>query len=172
MQVMTIKIMAGCLLSICGLLAGRALSSSTARRVKELNALRDALSPLESKMLGELLPLSDALRAMRHETLTHVADLMEQKPLSVKEAWAEASDKAFSRSGTLDCLTKEDRAQLDSFFSELGMSGRAEQKALIERTRDALKILHDDALVRAKETGKLYSTLGALAGMALAIALL
>ena len=78
---------------------------------------------------------------------------------------------AFSRrGGVLDCLAQEDMAALAALFEGLGIGARAEQEALLSKTARELGRLEGEAAKAGAEKGKLYTTLGLLCGLMLAIA--
>lgn len=171
MNNMAIRLVGAVVLTIAGLLIGRSLSSACVRRVAVLRAFRDALVPLELKMLSELLPLNQALLGSRYEVFRTLAQALTGER-GAREAWEHIAESLYTHGGVLDALEDADREAIDRFFSELGMSGQEEQRALFARTAGELKTLEDAASGRATDVSKLYTTLGALGGMALAIALL
>ena len=85
------------------------------------------------------------------------------------EAWDAVRIRQTKRGGLLDSLAREDCAALRAFFAQLGESGAREQEALFARTAEELGALSAQADKSCGERTRLYTSLGALLGAALAI---
>lgn len=72
----------------------------------------------------------------------------------------------------LDSLKEEDLRVLDGLFENLGLSGRVDQRLLMEKVERELEEREKAARRDNDEHGKLYGSLGALAGLALAVCIL
>ena len=71
----------------------------------------------------------------------------------------------------MDCLEDADRNALERVFAGLGSGGSQAQEALMNEAEAELSRLLDDARKKRREQHRLYTSLGALGGMALAILL-
>ena len=85
-------------------------------------------------------------------------------------AWRALLPALSRRGGALDSLTREDFDALAALFGGLGTGARAEQEALFSATMRELGRLEGEASKTGAEKGKLYTTLGLLCGLMLAIA--
>ena len=86
---------------------------------------------------------------------------------SLAAAWKSVRAAAVKRGGALDSLEPADLGILDSLFSALGATGREDQRRLLEGSATALQQQAEAAQARLGEKGRLYTTLGLLAGAAL-----
>ena len=73
------------------------------------------------------------------------------------------------RGGELDSLTREDMAAIERLAGELGEGGAARQRLLLSETEEELCALASGAEKLAAERGRLYVSLCALGGLALAV---
>lgn len=172
MNPLVIKLCAAAALSICGMLIGRMLSQAHARRAAVLMDFEYSLNLLENRMLFERMPLAAALKASDASLFKQIGEYMEKSDVGAPAAWAAIEGEAFYRGGSLDGLTKEDKPAVTDFFLSLGASGLNDQKLLFSKTREMIKPLREASLGKYKEVSKLYSTLGALLGLAISILLL
>ena len=162
------RVLAVLLAALCTL-AGRSASAALARRRRMLYDLAAALEPLKIRMLHRMLPLETALGESGESILRLVGEAMPGR--TALEAWEAVREAQAGRGGALDCLLQEDLAALGAFFSQLGASGAREQEALFARAAAELGALHAQADRLYAERAKLYTSLGALLGAALAILL-
>lgn len=87
-------------------------------------------------------------------------------------AWRAVLPSERKRGGAIDALMPEDRAVLDALFSHLGESGREEQEAHFDRTISAFDKNLASAEARSREAQRLYTSLGLLTGLMLALIVL
>lgn len=150
-------------------LVGRSLGAVPARRARVLREAMDALQILRIQMLERLLPLHAALAQARFEPFRMVGERMAAGG-DAAGAWRVLLPTFSRRGGVLDCLAQEDMAALAALFEGLGVGARAEQEALLSKTARELGRLEGEAAKAGAEKGKLYTTLGLLCGLMLAIA--
>ena len=158
-----------CLVLGCAL-CGRALADAARRRAGALKALAEGVRVLKIHMTGMLEPVQCALRSARCPLFAVVADGMGDGK-SAGEAWRTARPAAMRRGGAAEALLESDARVLDALFDRLGQSGRSEQGALLSGAIDDLEALRDEAAKKAAETGRLYTALGLLIGMMIALIL-
>ena len=150
---------------------GKALCFAGHSRAKTLSELTQVLRRLQVRMLEEIMPLQDALSSMDSPLTRGVAAQMRpNEPLDA--AWKRAREALCRRGGMLDSLREEDLRVLDGLFENLGLSGRMDQRLLMEKVERELEELEKAARRANDEHGKLYGSLGALAGLALAVCIL
>ena len=159
-------VLAGILAALCAL-AGRTAAAALARRKRVLSSALAALEPLKIRMLHRRLPLEAALCESEDALLRLVGEAMPGK--TALEAWDAVRIRQTKRGGLLDSLAREDCAALRAFFAQLGESGAREQEALFARTAEELGALSAQADKSCAERTRLYTSLGALLGAALAI---
>ena len=162
------KLILACVVVIASMLIGRAYAGGGARRARLLSEMMDALQILRIAMLDRLAPLRAALEASACAVFRSVGAEMQGK--SAAEAWKRVRDAQMRRGGMIDCLAEEDLCVLDALFDGLGASGRAPQEALISGALRSLGCLEAEARKNGLEKRRLYTTLGLLGGIALAIA--
>jgi stage III sporulation protein AB len=127
----------------------------------------DGLQMLKVHMLDRLLPLGAALEKSQSYLLKETGLLMGN--CGAREAWQALRSRETRRGGRLDSLTADDLETLDAFFDGLGSAGRSEHKAIFDAAIKALGRLEAGARKDGAERVRLYTTLGALAGVAILI---
>lgn len=156
------------LAAVASALVGRSIALGCARRTAVIREAMDAIQLLRIHMLERLLPLHAALEKSQFEPFR----LVGRKLLTgdgALAAWRAVLPLLTRRGATLDCLTEEDLSLLFRFFEGLGTSTRLEQEALISATLAEMGRLESEAGKMGAEKGRLYTTLGLLGGLALAI---
>lgn len=171
MEGFVLRLVAACVLAGCCALTGRALAASFVRRARMLEELGRSVSLLKIDMLDRLTPLREALAKTGHPGMKAVAEGMKSGG-GAGSAWRAARGELCARGGALDCLNAEDLAEIEQLFDQLGISGVAQQRMVLEGAAAMLDERTADARKKAQEQGKLYTSLGLLCGMALAILLL
>ena len=150
----------------CALL-GRACAAPLYRRAALLGELRDALALLRIRMLDAARPLPEALEDCGAPLLRRLgAGLADGDP---GVSWQALRRRESVRGGLLDSLLPADLETLDAFFAGLGATDNRGQACLIEEAEGALKAREAEARQRCGEKGRLYTTLGLLGGLALAL---
>ena len=162
------KLILACIIASAGMLIGRAYAGGGARRAKLLSGMMDALQILRISMLDRLVPLKNALAESASPVFRCVGEEMDR--LDAADAWTLVRMRQTGRGGLIDSLTEEDLCALDALFAGLGVSGRAQQEALISNAIRTLGRLEAEARKNGAEKARLCTTLGLLSGIALAIA--
>lgn len=152
-------------------LCGRALADAARRRANTLRALSEGVKVLRIHVTGMLEPVRCALAAANCPLLSMVSGAMDDGR-SAGEAWRSVRRAVMKRGGPGDALTEKDARVLDVLFDRLGQTGREEQGALIGAAQEQLETLLDAAVKRAAEAGRLYTSLGMLTGLMLALIVL
>lgn len=167
----TVKLFAGIALTLAGAVTGRVFADAKKRRADQLSKLCQAIERLPVVMLERRMPLDQALSRVGHEGFNAVSRAMKSER-SADMAWKASLGELRAKDGELSALEDDEIEILNGMFSSLGLSGAAEQRILLDGTREALSALYDKARKKADEQAKLYSTLGLLTGLAVAILLI
>lgn len=163
---MRIALMA-CAVAACTM-CGHALAGSAERRRKMLCDLLRGLRQLRIELGSVRNPLEYALRQTEFPLFISVANALSHEK-NVSDAWSSVRDRECRRGGKADCLASDDLSALDRLFDHLGASG---QESQLESLQSCILFLEEslsDAKERSAQIGKLYASLGFLAGLALAI---
>ena len=152
-------------------LCGKALSDAARRRARTVTDLAEGLKALRLHMTGMLEPLGNALQHSDCPLLAKVGEGMKGGG-SAADVWRTARPSALGRGGAADALTDRDAEALDRLFGHLGLGGREEQKALLDGIIADVERLREDAAARAREAERLYTALGFLIGLMLALIVL
>ena len=151
-------------------MTGRMFAGRNSRRARMLAELMDAIQLLRVHMLDRLLPMKAALERSQSFALNETGAAMDGT--SAAAAWQIVKERQLRRGGKLDCLSARDIDVLDKLFESLGTTGISEQRPIIDGTIKELGLLEAAAKAECNEKGRLYTTLGALAGVALVIGLI
>lgn len=165
-----VRLGAACVMTAASAWGGRLLAGAQERRAA---ALRDALGGvrrLRVEMLERRVPLAEALD--RCGGIYGEAAAGVRSGLSPGEACARAAFSLREKGGALDCLEEGDMAAIKRLFEGLGEGCAGNQRVLLCETEEELERLLHQARRRREEQGKLYASLGALGGLALALLLL
>jgi len=152
-------------------MCGRVLSGPAERRYKTLCELQRALRTLHIQVCCMLEPLQDALRQADFPLFLSVSDRLSAHE-SVMDVWRQVKRSECRRGKAADCLSEMDMNILDRLFSRLGSSGIEGQGDAIMGCISSVEAMLDEAKIRAAETGRLYTSLGFLAGLGAAILLI
>ena len=163
-----VKLILACVIAIASMMIGRAYASGGARRARLLSGMMDALQIMRVMMLDRLMPLKTVLVQSASPVFRCIGKQMEDS--SAADAWRDVRTAQRQRGGLIDCLAEEDLCALDALFEGLGVSGRAQQEVLISNALKAFGCLEAEARKNGLEKSRLYTTLGLLAGIAIAIA--
>ena len=168
---MTARLALAAVVAAGGGLCGAALARGEGRRARTLRETADGLRQLRVQISNLREPLDRALKQSGAPLFALAAGCLEEASCAA-DAWRRAWASAGRRGGIGDCLTQEDVRALDRLFERLGESGRAEQEEAIRACLAAVEAAADEAAKRAKETGRLYATVGLLTGLACAVLLI
>lgn len=136
-----------------------------ARRLQALGALRRAVCRLQEDMLEKRMPLREAMARAGHPLFEAAARESGADPGEDLDRAAQALSR---RGGPLDCLTREDMAPVKRLASELGRGSAQRQRLLLTETAEELAAMAVQAGRLAAERSRLFISLGALGGLALA----
>jgi stage III sporulation protein AB len=164
---MTLRLALGAVSIFLCALIGRAFAKGNIRRAQLLAETMDGMQMLRVHMLDRLFPLASALEKSQAYVLSQTGAGM--KGCGAGEAWRALRAREMRRAGKLDCLTHADADALDAFFDGLGSAGRSEHKMIFDAAIRALGRLESAARSEGAEKLRLYTTLGALAGVAAVI---
>lgn len=163
-------VLALCVVIACTL-CGNALAGAARRRVRVLESLFQGLKLLRLHMISMFEPVQQALKASGCGILEAVG--REMAPgVSASQAWISVGGVQRRKGGMLDALSPEDIAGLDEMFEQLGESGRDQQDILIGNACAALSRSLKTARDRTAEADRLYTSLGALTGLMIALILI
>ena len=160
------------ILSICIILGftlcGRSMAASAERRRRTLEDLLRSLRALQIQICSSLEPLKSALLHTDFPLFKLVADKLTELG-SAGEAWNIVRDSERQRGRMADCLTGQDIDMLNRLFLHLGESGLEDQHNSIADCIASAENLLNDAAERALQVGRLYTSIGFLAGLGAAI---
>ena len=142
-----VRLLAALVMIALGGAVGHSMGESIRRRAQCLLVLR-----LENAMLQERLMLMQALEKCQSPIL--------RGPL---EGWRER----LSESGLP--LSARDTGCVQELMEQLGQGGAAGQRLLLPRIRAQLGELREEALEKYRTLGRLYTSLGTLFALALAL---
>ena len=161
---------AACVMTAAGAWGGNLLAGAQKRRADTLAQAYSGVRRLEIEMLEKRMPVREALSAC--------GGLFEETARQMEggappgEAWEAARKKLQARGALLDSLEEGDMTALGRLFSGLGAGGVQAQRLGLNEAAGELERLAGQARKKREEQGKLYASLGALGGLALALLLL
>lgn len=161
---LSLVVIAGCAL------AGRSVARVDMRRARLIAETMDSLQLLRIHMLDGLMPLRAAMEKTPGTVFVGMRDMPGGG--SAREAWAGLKRKEARRGGALDCMGADEREILDRLFESLGETGEEEQRRRFDSAIKELGALEDTLRGEGERRNRLYTTLGALAGAAVAVGLL
>ncbi len=162
-----LKIGAACVMTAACAWGGRLLSLTQLRRVRTLEDALLGIRRLSVEMLEHRLPLGDALRACGG-IYAETARRMEGST-PPQEAYRQAQQVLRARGGMLDSLEEGDMVALMRLFGGLGTGGMQKHRLLLSETEEELHRLIEQARRRHEQSGRLYTSLSALGGLAAAL---
>jgi len=167
---MMVRIGAACVMTASGAWGGKMLAGAQERRARALHEAGEAVRRLKVEMLERNMPLRDALSECGG-LFSQAAEAMNAGS-GPGAAFEEAFQQMRRHGKPLDCLTEADEVALRRLFSGLGEGSSQAQRLLIEDAQEELSRLQRQAARKREEQGKLYGSLGALSGIALALLML
>lgn len=166
----TIRIGAACVMTAASAWGGRMMACAQARRAETLRELAAGVKRLKIEMLERRLPLHEALSLAGGAFGAAAGEMEGGAP--PEEAWRRARERLSQRGALLDSLTGDDCTALGRLFQGLGAGGLQSQRLVLSEAEEEISRLYDQARRKREEQGKLYASLGALGGLALALILL
>lgn len=146
------------------------LAGAQARRAEALRETVCGVRRLNIEMLERRMSLKDALERAGGAFLAAAGAMEGGAPPG--EAWNRVEKQLTERGGALDCMEEGDRTALRRLFEGLGCGGLQAQRLVLSEAEEELSRLYEQARKKREEQGKLYASLGALGGLALALLLL
>lgn len=162
--------LAGCVVMGCAL-AGRSFAWASGRRKRLLERTLDALKMLRMQIVHFLEPLEEALRRSEFPLFVQTAG---QLPAcrGALEAWKQVMDRETRRGGAADSLRRRELDALERLFERLGESGRAAQDDAIRACAALIEEALSEARVQSEQADRLYTSMGLLLGLAIAVLLI
>jgi len=167
---MAVRLGAACVMTAASAWGGKMLAGTQARRADTLREALNGVRRLGVEMLEKRTPVREAL-ASCGGVYAETARRMEGGA-PPGEAYEEAVGAMRDRGGLLDSLEEGDLTALKRLFGGLGAGGLQAQRLVLNEAAEELERLTGQARRKTEEHGKLYTSLGALAGLAAALLLL
>lgn len=165
-----VRVGAACVMTAASAWGGKMLAGAQARRAEALRAALNGVKRLEVEMLERRMPLKEALDACGDAFAAAARQMEGGAPPG--EAWAATAELLRARGKALDCLEEGDMTALKRLFEALGSGGLQAQRLVLNEAAEELERLWERARRKREEQGRLYASLGALGGLALALLLL
>lgn len=165
---MQLRLVLAMVIVVGSTLCGKSIAHAAERRYRLLFRLLDALRLLRVRIVQSCVPLDDALLSSGISLFSRIAGELDAAD-SVFDAWRSVKVRSCRRGGEGDCLATREIEALDRFFEQLGESGRAAQDEAIRACIAALELARDEAREQASSTGRLYTSIGFLTGLAIAV---
>lgn len=159
--------LAALIVVLCGL-CGRSLAWAASRRGRLLRETLNALKLLRIQIVNHLEPLERALGQSGSPLFESVARRLGGEG-SAAEAWRQTIGEEGRRGKAADSLSKGDLQALERLFDHLGESGRADQNEAIRACIASLELARDEAAEYSARIGRLYTSMGILTGLAIAV---
>ena len=147
---------------------GRALSNARRRRMELLGEVLAAMRVLRLRMLNSMEPRGILMRKSDSGLFRELGNRLWEGG-GLRECWHELREEQSHRGGMLDSLNEEDLLLLDSFFQNLGQSGREEQCALFSTVIARMEEEQKLARQRYADASKVYMALGTLIGIGICV---
>lgn len=151
-----------------GAAAGKILANAKKRRSELIGEILAAVRVLRLRMLNSMEPLSILLRKSDCLLFRDLGNSL-WVGSSLQECWSLQKKQCMKKGGMLDSLTDSDSAILDALFERLGQNGRDEQNELFASVISQLEEAQLSAGRKQIEAMRLYTALGALSGIMIAI---
>ena len=162
------KIISACSVVIGCMLAARSLSGALFRKCRMLDELISALRSLRISIVDRLEPMKMALTFSGAKLFEWTAGEIRQD-VTAAEAWKLVRQRATVRGGMADCLGDDELRALDALFDCLGRTSGSRQELSIQNCVSALEEIRAEEKRKLKETSRLYTRLGILTGLAVAV---
>ena len=155
---MAFKIIIGVLMIALCALSGRAAAMKSVYEADGIRKLQEDVLYLKTLTLHKKQLAAHALSRLKEPVFKRMSEYMnEEMSLSVKEAWVKAAE--------VENVGMDARKIMEMLFDAAESLTRDEQEAQYGRTRDDLKRLEQQKRKAGMERVKLYTSLGAVAGV-------
>lgn len=165
---MQLKLALAVCITVACALCGRSIAGAAFRRCRLLQALIEALRMLKVQSVSMLEPLEVALRRTEQPLFVQTAQRLPSEA-SAGAAWRAVRDSETARGKSADCLLEQDLAPLDRLFEHLGECSRAEQDEAIRTCIGRMESALSEARERSVQISRLYTSVGLLTGLAIAV---
>jgi len=155
-------VVAGC--TLCG----KSFASAAERRCRLLFELLNALRLLRVGIVRYSEPLKNALRNSGSPLFARTAEALDASE-SIFDAWQSVKMRSMAHGCECDCLSAKELSALDRLFERLGESGRLSQDENVCACIAAIELIHEEARAQASIYGRLYTSVGFLTGLAIAV---
>ena len=149
-------------------MCGHALAGAALRRKKLVAELLTAMRILRIEIASALNSLEYSLKQTDQPLFVLVSENLASSSC-VLDAWMTVRNRECVHGGCADCLSPRVLSALDRLFEQLGISGREEQAESVHNCILTLEESYAESKERAAQVGKLYTSLGFLAGLSLSI---
>lgn len=123
---------------------------------------------LRLRMLNSLEPMGILLRKSDSILFRTLGNSLWEGD-NLQESWYKLQQKEIKRGKMLDSLTNQDLELLNQFFENLGKSSRNEQCLLFSSIISQMEEAQAQAKRAYSESSRVYTALGALAGIGICI---
>lgn len=164
------RVGAACVMTAASAWGGKMLAGAQARRAETLKEALNGVRRLNVEMLERRMPLREALELCGGAFEAAARRMEGGAPPG--EAWSRTAAELHARGGLLDSLQEGDMTALKRLFEGLGSGGVQAQRLVLNEAAEELECLWGQARRKREEQGRLYASLGALGGLALALLLL
>ncbi|MDQ7792999.1 MAG: stage III sporulation protein AB [bacterium] len=171
---MLLRVVGAAMVFLAGYSSGRVLSASLRRRPGELRDLQAGFGLLDTEVCHGLTPLPEALARVGRALpapggrVFGEAGRLLESGTPVSEAWIGAVEAFYPSSA----WTGEDREAVASLAPVLGRSGREDQHRHLLLVRERLARQEAEARAQRDRYERLWSYLGALAGVGVVLVFL
>lgn len=155
---MAVRIAVSALVIVMCMLCGRTLAMRKIREADRVRRMQEDIKKLKNRTMDKRLPLSQALLTMEGEVYGRMAGRM-------KEDGNLTLSEAFEAEGGEGDGYRDENTCIRLLFDSLEALGRAQQEAEYERALKDLKKSEERKRLEGREKIKLYSSLGAVAGI-------
>ncbi len=167
---MAFRLMLAALITICATLAGRTIAAGRIRHADDIRKLMDDLQMLRVFTLDRLLPMGSALGEMKFEALRLTGEEMRKHSReSVRAAWDQVCLNEKREGGCMEAFSDEETAAVSRLFDALGTIGKREHEAVYAGAIAELGKQEEAVRALGKEKLRLYTSLGALSGLAVGV---
>lgn len=147
---------------------GKIFSNAKKRRAELIGEILAAVRVLRLRMLNSMEPLSILLRKSECAAFRDLGNSLWVGG-TLGQCWSVQKKQYLKKGAMLDSLTEADIAVLDVLFDNLGKSGKDEQNELFAGVIAQLEEEQLSARKKQGEAVRIYTVLGALIGIMIAI---
>lgn len=165
------RITVACAIVVASALCGHSAAASQQRRCRLIAELIQAIHEMRIRMVVHLEPIETVLKNSGTTLFRNVAVRIGEYG-SIYDAWISARGQLTARGCSADCLGEGEIHVLDVMFSGLGESGKHQQDLLLRTCAAELETIAKSEKNRLEQISRLYTTLGMLLGLMIAVVLI